>query len=105
MPCGSLTPTLKGVEDGEDVVRDNDQRSVTEEGEGPGDAEKDEQAQNGGSVAFGGALLQRFPCFRHYSDLPYSYNEYRESEEEHHGIITNVHPTVDGRISDPAPEN
>ena len=43
----TLDGTLKGVEDGEDVVGGHEQRSIAEEGKGPGDAEQEDQAYDG----------------------------------------------------------
>lgn len=57
--------TLKGVEDGKDVVGSDEQRSVAEKSKSPGDAKKEEQAQNGGSVALNGTLVLSFSCFWH----------------------------------------
>lgn len=52
----SSESTLEGVEDGEDVVGGQEQRSVAEESKGPGDAEEEKQAEDGQRVCLDGAL-------------------------------------------------
>lgn len=98
--------TLKGVEDGEDVVGGYDQRAVAEESKGPGEAQQEEQAQNGHGVGLDGAAVLGFRCrLPHERNVVHDHNERSKSEEEHHTIITNVHSLVDDDIRNPAPGN
>lgn len=51
----TLEGTLKGVEDGEDVVGGYEQRSMAEEGKSPGEAEQEDQTYDGERVFLDGA--------------------------------------------------
>lgn len=42
--------TLKGVEDGEDIVGGYSECPVAEESKGPGNAQEEDQAQNGENI-------------------------------------------------------
>lgn len=106
--CGASLwrSTLKGVEDGEDVVGRYEQWPVAEKSKGPGDAEEDKQAQDGKKISLSWDVVLNFPCCRLKGNhQPHSYDEYAKGEDEYYGIITNVHPLLDNGIRDPAPEN
>lgn len=95
--------TLKGVEDGEDIVGCYTQRPVAEESKGPGDAKQEEQAYNGVRVSLDGADVLAFPCCGfEKNNLPHSYDEYAKGEDEHYSIITDIHHLMDNSIRDPA---
>lgn len=98
--------TLKGVEDGEDIVGGYEQRSMAEEGKSPGDAQQEEQAQNGESVYLCGAVVISFHrSLLKLDNLIHSYDEYAYGEDENHSIITHIHPLLENYIRNPAPEN
>lgn len=105
LQCISLNSTLKGVEDGEDIVGGYEQRSIAEKSKGPGDAEEEEQGQNGESLCLDWDVVLRFRCCQlKENNLPHSYDEHAKGEDEHYSIITNVHPLLDKGIRDPTPE-
>ena len=60
--CVNLESTLKGVEDGEDIVGGDEQRPMAEEGKSPGEAEQEEQAEDGEGVCPDGANFLGFLC-------------------------------------------
>lgn len=101
----NLESTLKGVEDGENIVGCYKQRSIAEESKGPGDAEEEEQTQNGESLCLDWDVVLSFPCcWLKDNHQLHSCDKYAKDEDEYNSIITNVHPLLDIGIRDPAPE-
>lgn len=57
-------PTLKGVEDGEDVVGRKKQRAIAKKSKSPCDAQKNEKTKKREKPFLGGAVFLGFCIFR-----------------------------------------
>lgn len=94
---------MEGVEDGEDVVGGYEQGPEAEEGDGPGDAEQEQQAQDGQRLGLDGEVALNFLLLQlEEDDLSHGGDEHGEAEEEDHGVVADVHPLLDVGVGDPA---
>lgn len=97
-------PTLKGVEDGKDVVRWHPQRTAGKEGKTPCDAQQAGQTKYrhhflGAQAEPAGVRLWALEV-----DHPTQYDDKcNKCKHEDHRIVANVYNVVDIRISYPAP--
>lgn len=95
---------MKGVEDGEYVVRGHAQSSITEETETPGESQQTAETHDGGYVGRAGLRAFQFPSFLpKYADPSQDHNEGAEREDEDEAVITDVYRIMHSGVYNPAP--
>lgn len=98
-------PTLEGVEDAEDAVGWDDHGSEAEEGKAPGEAQQEQETQDGQGVLRCWVLLA-LACLGlpQQQDLPHHNYEDGQSRDKHPGVIANVDSVMELDVSDLAHE-
>lgn len=97
-------PTLEGVEDAEDAVGWDDHGSEAEEGKAPGEAQQEQEPQDGQGV-LGRWVVLALACIGlpQEQDLSHYNDEDGQSPDKHPGVIADVDSIMDVDVSDPAP--